>query len=88
MMLPASALVEGDGKEGVVFVLNRTHETNESADSTDASASTAKRMVVQVEGFRQDEIAVRGISAGTPVIVRGAASLRDGEAVRVVNLNP
>jgi membrane fusion protein, multidrug efflux system len=85
VMLPARALVEGDGNEGVVFIMNKT---NESADSTDASASTAKRMVVQVEGFRQDEIAVRGISAGTPVIVRGAASLRDGEPVRAVNLNP
>lgn len=87
VMLPADALVEGDGEEGIVFVVNKTYETNESADSIQSEASTAKRTVIQVEGFQQDKIAVRGISAGTPVIVRGAASLRDGDSVRVVSAN-
>ncbi|HHP7239723.1 efflux RND transporter periplasmic adaptor subunit [Longibacter sp.] len=78
VLLPASALVEGDGRTGIVF---------EVADARD-SVGTAQRRQVDLVGFEGSHVAIRGLDAGTPVITRGGPGLRDGDAVRLAPAHP
>jgi hypothetical protein len=73
--LPTKAMVEGNGRTGVLFVFDP-----DGHDST----GVARRQTVTVDGFWENDMAVRGIEPGTPVIVRGATDLRDQDPVRLV----
>lgn len=73
VLLPASALVEGDGRAAVVVVV----------DETSDSEWTARRQEVELIGFHGSNLAVRGLAVGTSVVTSGASGLRDGDSVRL-----
>jgi len=70
--LPAEALLEVDGREASIFVLN--------ADGTSAS-----RKRVQVLWLDGPVAAVNGVNAEDKVVTAGATRLNDGTRLRVVN---
>ena len=68
--IPAEALVEGDGSNGIVFTLDRaTHR--------------ARRHTVSLVGVSGDRVLVRGLDGAAPVITSGAAWLSDSARVDV-----
>jgi RND family efflux transporter MFP subunit len=71
-VVPVSALVEANGTEGTVYVL-------------DASGTVARRRPVTVGPLVGDRVVVEaGLEPGQTVITDGAAWLTDGHAVRVL----
>ncbi|HEX6850188.1 MAG TPA: efflux RND transporter periplasmic adaptor subunit [Candidatus Polarisedimenticolaceae bacterium] len=69
--IPLSALVEGNGAEGWVFV-------------HDEAASTVKRVAVRTAGLSGDRaILATPLDPGARIVVVGAEYLRDGSTVRV-----
>jgi len=67
--VPISALVEGDGDNATVFVLD---------------GDKAEKRTVRVAFITADSIALQsGLAAGEPVITDGALYLENGEAVEV-----
>lgn len=70
--IPATALVEGEGRDGIVFTVEGEGE------------ATVRRTPVRI-AHMLDSTAVleRGLQPGTTVVTTGAVGLRDGEAVRV-----
>lgn len=70
LTIPAEALLDADGKQGYVFVLDR-------------KSSIVRRQAVTLHGFVGDRIAVEGLAATTRVITAGAGFVRDGQKVRV-----
>lgn len=70
--------------EAVLFT-SETYHTGE-ATAFVADGSTARRRVVRIGARQEDRLEVsEGLSAGEPVIVRGAHFLRDGYPIRVLN---
>jgi RND family efflux transporter MFP subunit len=70
--IPAGALVEGDGRDGVVYAV-------------DSTSSVARRVPILVAQLLDDEIAVSfGLEAVRQVVTDGAAYLVDGAHVRIV----
>ena len=72
--VPAAALVEGDGRDGVVFTVDSTTE-----------AEVQRTPVRIAEMLDATVVLDRGLAPGTRVVTTGAVGLRDGEAVQVVN---
>jgi RND family efflux transporter MFP subunit len=71
--VPASALVEGDGRDGVVLTVGA------------GSEPAVQRTPVRIAQVMDSTIVLeRGPLPGTRVVTTGAIGLRDGEAVRVV----
>ena len=69
-VVPVSALVEADGAEGVVFVLDR-------------ELGVARRKTVTLGPLLGEQVVVTaGLAVGEPVITDGATWLTDGRAVR------
>ena len=69
-VVPVSALVEADGTEGVVFVLDR-------------ELGVARRKTVTLGPLLGEQVVVTaGLTVGEPVITDGATWLTDGRAVR------
>lgn len=70
--IPLSALVEGNGSDGWVFV-------------HDDASSTVKRVAVRTAGLSGDRaILATSLDPGARIVVVGAEYLRDGSPVRVV----
>ena len=70
--IPAAALVEGDGQDGVVFTVDSTPEAD------------VQRTRVRVAAVLDSTVVLnRGLAAGARVVTTGAVGLRDGETVRV-----
>jgi len=71
-VIPVEAILEADGNQAHVFVL-------------DADGRTARSQVVSIDLLPDGEIAVfDGVQAGTTVVTAGAAWLTDGDEVRVI----
>lgn len=71
-VVPVSALVEADGPQATVFVVDRERHV-------------AVRKVVRLGPILGDQVVVTtGLEVGDPVITEGAAWLTDGRAVREV----
>ncbi|WP_298289901.1 efflux RND transporter periplasmic adaptor subunit [Novosphingobium sp.] len=70
LTIPAEALLDADGKQGHVFVL-------------DPKSSIVRRQAVTLHGFVGDRIAVEGLAPTARVITAGAGFVRDGQKVRV-----
>ena len=71
-LLPLSALVEADGDNGFVYVL-------------DGSGDVVHRRNVRLAGTDRSRVAVAdGVRVGEQVVIEGAAFVSDGEKVRVV----
>jgi multidrug efflux pump subunit AcrA (membrane-fusion protein) len=74
-VVPVTALVDADGKQATVFVLDR-------------QKNLARRKQVALGPLLGDQVVVTaGLVAGDAVITDGAAWLTDGRAVRVVGAN-
>lgn len=72
VVIPATALVEGDGQQGTVFTF-------------DAQSKRVRRTPVRVARVLDSTIAVsEGLQPGTVLVTEGAAALADGDSVRVV----
>lgn len=70
--IPYSALLDGNGKEGYVFVT----EDNK----------TAKRQHVRVASIEKDRIVIdKGLEKATALVVSGSPYLLDGSAIKVVS---
>lgn len=70
--VPASALVEGDGRDGIVLTVGT------------ASKPVVRRTPVRIAQVMDSTIVLeRGLSPGTRVVTTGAIGLRDGETVRI-----
>ena len=70
-VVPVSALVEANGSEASVFVL-------------DPARNVVHRVLIRIGRLRDGEVEVLdGLAAGAQVVVDGAAFLADGESVRV-----
>lgn len=70
-IVPVGSLVEADGHEGYIFVLT--------------AASTVSKIRVKIEGMPDEFAAVSGIPEGfSSVVIEGAAYLKDGMKVKVV----
>lgn len=75
-VVPVSALIEANGSEASVFVLDR-------------KASVVHRVSVRLGRLHDREVEVLdGLAAGAEVVVDGAAFLVNGEAVRLVDTAP
>jgi RND family efflux transporter MFP subunit len=70
--LPAEAILEAEGRQAAVLVV-------------DAASSTARRRAVTFGGFDGDDALVSGLPSGAQVITVGAGFVSDGEKVRVVD---
>jgi multidrug efflux pump subunit AcrA (membrane-fusion protein) len=72
-MVPVTALVEADGSSATVYVLEEP-------------AGVARRRPIEVGSVVGERVVVlRGLEAGERVITDGAAWVRDGAPVRVVD---
>ena len=72
--IPASALVEGDGREGIVFTV------------ANAPEAEVERTPVRVAAVLDSTVVLdRGLAPGARVVTSGAVGLRDGETVQVSN---
>jgi RND family efflux transporter MFP subunit len=70
--IPAAALVEGDGQDGIVFTLEAQGE------------AAVQRTPVRIAHMLDSTVVLeRGLQPGTTVVTTGAVGLRDGETVRV-----
>jgi len=70
--IPAAALVEGDGRDGVVFTVANSPE------------ATVQRTPVRVAEVLDSTVVLNGgLAPGARVVTTGAVGLRDGETVRV-----
>jgi multidrug efflux pump subunit AcrA (membrane-fusion protein) len=77
-VVPAAALVEGDGDAGVVFTLD--------AAPTD-TVGTARRTPVRLAHLLDRAVALHTrLPAGARVVTAGNARLRDGDRVRVTRV--
>ena len=74
IVVPGAAVLERPGRE----------EGEVASGVFVATNGTARWTPVEVVGRSGDDVAVRGIDAGTPVVVVGHDTLRDGAEVRVV----
>lgn len=72
LAIPAEAIVEGDGERATIFVLSAKGDT----------AELREVRLARLEGSQA--LIVSGAKAGERVIVSGAAYLRAGDVVRVV----
>lgn len=73
LRIPVEALLQADGENGVVYMLG-------------ADGKTVKRQPVKVATLRGTEVVLtEGPAPGTQVVTAGAAYLRDGDTVTVVN---
>ncbi len=71
-LIPVGSLIEADGDHGYVFVVN--------------NSQTANKLRVRIESVIDTMIAVKGIPAGiSGIVTDGAAYLKDGDKVKVVN---
>ncbi len=71
-LVPVEALVEGDGKNGVVYTVNR-------------ETARARKLTVEIDRVFGRSIAIAdGLDGVEEVITDGAAYLVDGEVVRIV----
>ncbi len=70
LSIPAEALLDADGRQGHVFVL-------------DPKTSIIRRQAVTIAGFAGDRITVEGLAPTTRVITAGAGFVREGQKVRV-----
>jgi RND family efflux transporter MFP subunit len=69
-IIPAISLIDARADQGVVFVVD--------------SDGKARRRAVETGGVSDDGVVIlKGLEAGDRVITRGAAMVRDGEAVRL-----
>ena len=74
--LPVEALVEGDGKEGTIYILSDTD-------------SLAQRRQITIEHMFDDRLAIlAGDLENATVVTRGASFLKEGDRVRVVPDTP
>jgi RND family efflux transporter MFP subunit len=72
--IPAAALVEGDGRDGIVLTVGA------------GSEATVQRMPVRIAQVMDSTIVLeRGLEPGTQVVTTGAVGLRDGETIRMSN---
>lgn len=70
--IPAAALVEGDGRDGVVFTVDSTPEAE------------VQRTPVRIAEMLDSTVVLdRGLAPGARVVTTGAVGLRDGETVQV-----
>jgi RND family efflux transporter MFP subunit len=75
-VIPLSALVEANGSEASIFVL-------------DPQRRLVHRVVIRIGRLRDGAVEILdGVAAGTEVVVDGAAFLADGEAVRIAGVAP
>lgn len=71
-IIPIEALVEGDGREGIVYAVSDT-------------AHIARRTPIRIAQILDDEIAVTaGMESATAVVIDGAPYLADGARIEVV----
>ncbi|MEP7345141.1 MAG: efflux RND transporter periplasmic adaptor subunit [Gemmatimonadaceae bacterium] len=68
--IPAEALVEGDGDQGVVYTVN-------------ASTKRARRVKVALVGLSGDKVLVRGLDGVSHVVTAGATWLVDSAKVEI-----
>lgn len=72
VVIPPTALVDGDGRQGAVF-------------RYDDATRRVQRTPVRIAEVLDNAVALSsGLSAGTPVVTSGANALADGDSVRVV----
>lgn len=70
--IPATALVEGDGSEGIIYTF-------------DDASRRVQRTRVRIGSVLDDRLAiVEGLSPRTSVVTIGASALADGDSVRVI----
>lgn len=70
--IPAEALVEGNGRDGIVYAI-------------DESSTTARRIPVRIAHLLNDEVAIaEGLEDVRQVVTAGAAYLADGAQVQIV----
>ena len=72
--IPAAALVEGDGQDGIVFTVDAAPE-----------ADVQRTWVRMAEVLDSTVVLTSGLAPDTRVVTTGAVGLRDGETVRVSN---
>ena len=71
--IPIEALVEGDGRDGVVYAV-------------EAASETARRVPVRIAEILADEVAVTaGLDSVATVVTEGAPYLSDGARIQVVD---
>lgn len=72
ILIPVGSIIEADGDQGFVFVVNDSQK--------------AGRIKVKIESVVDTMVAVKGIPAGiSRIVTDGAAYLKDGDKVKVVN---
>ena len=75
-LIPASALTEGEGLKGFVYVLNEDKRT-------------VKKLPVQIAFFQDDRIAISsGLDSVRQVIADGVGYLTERSVVNVQNVKP
>jgi len=71
-LLPAGAIVDADGHKGFIWALT--------------DSGTVQKTAIEIERISGQEIAVKGIPEGiTQIVSEGAAYLKDGQKVKIVN---
>ena len=80
--MTANVLMRGDSHQAIILPLSAIYQTGNDAQVWIVNGGKVKLKKIEVTAFDDNNVQVRGLSAGDIVVVAGGQKLRDGQAVR------
>ncbi len=80
--MTANVLIRGDYSQAIILPLSAIYQTGNDAQVWLVDGGKVKLKKIEVAAFDDNNVQVRGLSAGDIVVVAGVQKLRDGQSVR------